>query len=260
MTQIKFLHNWNNKLNCTIFSTIRKSKDYWVNQQNKPIEIILNDVSMGDAILYKIITVKFKDIRPATIEIDTGMEFSKAIKLFKNFGIVSDTHVDILYFTRNNLSNPTPKSNKKYDAQTISSLLEINKKEVFEKAHLEESSGLARQYFKGLGLGRYDITENNCSMLRVFIDREINILLADTSYSMIKNLRTNSQIKFDKTEVCLYVDGAYFKKRNAITFEFYNNNFIRFCGWASGCNRIPFIKGFIYWCDWVIRQKNKGEP
>ena len=101
MTQIKFSHNWNNKLNCTIFSTIRKSKDYWYTQQNKPIEIMLNGVSMGTATLYKLIVLKFKDIRPATIEIDTGMEYNKALKLFKNFGIEKDTLVEILYFTKN---------------------------------------------------------------------------------------------------------------------------------------------------------------
>ena len=27
-----------------------------------------------------------------------------------------------------------------------------------------------------------------------------------------------------------------------------------FCGWASGCNRIPFIKGFVKWCDYLVKK------
>lgn len=123
-----------------------------------------------------------------------------------------------------------------------------------EKAHLEESSEMARRYFVKCGLDIHKITFEDCSMLRVFLDNEITKLLLDKSYAMISELRTNAEIKFTKTEICLYADGYYFKKRQAISFEI-TNDFIGFCDWASGCNRIPFIKGFVLWCDWMKEKK-----
>ena len=125
------------------------------------------------------------------------------------------------------------------------------RKEIFEKAHLVESANLARKYFKDIGLQLDDFyPKSTYYKLSEFIQDEIYILLADKSYSMIGKLRMSSNMKFNKDGINLLTDGFYFEKREAITFNF-RTNFIGFCGWASGCNKIPYIKGFIKWCDYM---------
>lgn len=123
------------------------------------------------------------------------------------------------------------------------------KEKIFETAHLEESSELARTYFDECGLKMSDVNLDNVEKLKEFITKEMLPLLADEGYHMVKRLRMNKKIKIDKDGVHLYTDGSYFNKRQAIDFWFAEK--IRFCGWASGCNRIPFIKGFIKWCDYM---------
>ena len=125
----------------------------------------------------------------------------------------------------------------------------MNTEQIFEKAHLEESSGLSREYFNKLGLTMGDLTLKCCEKLSDLITDEINILLADKSYNMIKRLRMNRKIKKDRFGIHLLTDGSYFDKRQAISFWFADG--IIFCSWASGCNRIPYIRGFIKWCDWM---------
>ena len=117
------------------------------------------------------------------------------------------------------------------------------------------SSYLCRDYFKKSGL-QSDIfySTNEYYKLSEFIQKEIQVLLSDKSYSMIKNLKMHPKIKFSKDCVRLLTSGYYFKKREAITFNL-DTELISFCGWASGCNRIPFVKGFIKWCDYM--QKNE---
>jgi len=130
----------------------------------------------------------------------------------------------------------------------------ISKREIFEKSHLGESSELCRKYFKEQGLQLDNFyPKSDYYRLAEFIDEEIVPLLADKSYSMIKRLRTHREIKFNKDGVYLFANGYYFDKREAITFNL-RTKFIGFCGWASGCNKTPFIRGFIKWCDYLNSQ------
>ena len=121
------------------------------------------------------------------------------------------------------------------------------KKEIFEKAHTEESSELARKYFELSGLEIKKVTIDQCEKLSDFITDEINKLLVDKSYSMVLRLRMHRRIRETRDGIYLLTDGSYFKKRQAISFNFRDK--IIFCSWASGCNRIPYIKGFVKWCD-----------
>ena len=131
----------------------------------------------------------------------------------------------------------------------------MKKGELFEKAHLEESSNLAREYFTSCKLNYSNIDLDNCKKLRQFINQECFKLLEDESYSMIKDLEVNVKIKKDKWGFYLTARGSYFKEREAGSFWNPKTNDLSievgFCGWASGCNRIPFIKGFVKWCDWM---------
>lgn len=128
------------------------------------------------------------------------------------------------------------------------------KEDIYKMAHIEESSDSARQYFKDCGLSIKDICFEDCSMLRLFIMEEINKLLADKTYRMIPKLWMNPEIKETIAGLCIYVDSCYFIKRVAIRFSF-GSDHIYFCPWASGCNRIPFIIGFIKWCDWMVKKE-----
>ena len=137
----------------------------------------------------------------------------------------------------------------------------MSKELIFEKAHISESSKLARTYFKELGLKFEDMKMSDYYKLSEFIQEEIDTLLADKTYSMIGKLRMHSTIKKDKYGFYLLTNGFYFDKREAISFYNPKNNdkslLIGFCGWASGCNRIPYIIGFIKWCDWMVENANK---
>jgi hypothetical protein len=128
---------------------------------------------------------------------------------------------------------------------------------ILRTAHINASSVLAREYFKELGLNYSKIKESDLYKLREFILDSMYPLLADKTYSMIKELTMDRRIKskFKKDlliESELYANGSYFTRREAITFN--EDGFIGFCGWASGCNRIPFINGFIAWCNYLAGQ------
>ena len=123
---------------------------------------------------------------------------------------------------------------------------------IFEKAHLRESSDLARQYFIDSGLKIESIMLEQCKDLAKYIQKEIDELLLDKSYNMIKDLKIHPKIITNKSGIFLFTDSYYFKKRQAVSFEFSKDSyykFIGFCGWASGCNKIKYIKGFVKWCD-----------
>ena len=130
----------------------------------------------------------------------------------------------------------------------------ITKEEIFDTSHLDASSDLARAYFKECGLKIEEVTLIQCAELIEFITDEIKPLLADKSYQMVKDLRMNKRIKKDKYGIYLLTDGSYFKERQAVSFLLGNRRII-FCNWASGCNRIPYIKGFVKWCDYLKEQK-----
>jgi len=139
------------------------------------------------------------------------------------------------------------------------------KEEIEEKAYLDESSKLCREYFKKRGLSYSDLTKNNLKKLREFIQEETYPLLADKSYHMIRELRMDDLIKIvykNKRkkdiieEAYLFINGSYFKLREAVSFNG-DNQFIGFCGWADGCNRIPIIRGFVKWCDWMEKEKKE---
>lgn len=136
----------------------------------------------------------------------------------------------------------------------------MDKQEIFEKAHLSESSELARKYFDSLGFKIESIELPDCEKLSDFIQKEMYVLLADESYQMVKDLRMCKKIKVDEYGIFLYTNGSYFKERQAISIEHNKRDgfkFIGFCGWASGCNRIPYIIGFVKWCDWMKELKQK---
>ena len=129
------------------------------------------------------------------------------------------------------------------------------RKETLEKAHLEESSNLGRQYFKELGVDWHNLTISHFERLSVIIQNVIDILLLDKRYDMIPRLKVNPKIRDNKDGISLRISGSYFSDREGVSFS---GDWVGFCSEMSGCNRIPFLKGFVYWVDY-LNDKNIGE-
>jgi len=85
--QIKFTQHWNNKLDCKMFTTIRK-KDFPLNT-NDICEIILNGKKIKDVQVVQAHVLPFRDLNWACLALDTGY-IAGALKIFQNFGINTD--------------------------------------------------------------------------------------------------------------------------------------------------------------------------
>ena len=100
MSKISFIKDWNNKLQCRIFTTIRKfdlKKYTWY--QGKINEIF--DVEVAGIVRFQVrlCSVKFEQldkIEPYLLFLDTG-EY-EPLKVFKKFGIEETDKVIILLF------------------------------------------------------------------------------------------------------------------------------------------------------------------
>lgn len=129
----------------------------------------------------------------------------------------------------------------------VTNELRPNKQEIIDKSHLQVATKLCRQYvgddflFSKFPMIRFE-------RLSKLIQKEIDKLLADESYSMVPKLRIKDKIQKNKDGIFLKVSGSYFSDREAISF-YTRDNFIGFCGWADGCNRTPFVIGFLNWVD-----------
>lgn len=121
------------------------------------------------------------------------------------------------------------------------------RQEIIDRSHEFGASDLCRKYV-GDDFLFSAMPISNFERLSVLIQKEIDKLLADESYSMVSKLRVKDKIKKNKDGVFLRVSGSYFSDREGISFNS-RDNFIGFCGWADGCNRTPFILGFLDWVD-----------
>ena len=108
-----------------------------------------------------------------------------------------------------------------------------------------KTTDMARETFKGLDL-TYDV-----------IKKEDLLLLSEILSKHLKKhllfpMRMSKIIKseFDRKgliRASLTVNGSYFKRREAITFN--GDGFIGFAGWSGGNNIQPILNGFIEWCN-----------
>jgi len=98
--KIKFIHNWNNKLNCKFFTTIRKfskeKEEYYRKYYNTTFEVLLNDKKVCEAKLINIDVVDFRDIPQQLLLLDVG-QFNPQ-DVFIKFGIRNKTKVLLLTF------------------------------------------------------------------------------------------------------------------------------------------------------------------
>ncbi len=91
MNLIKFSHNWNQKLDQKIFTTIRKYDykkwKYYRSLKDKQFRVVLNGKTYGEAILISVQSMSFKEMPEGLLCSDTGAEVKEAYKIFKKFGL-----------------------------------------------------------------------------------------------------------------------------------------------------------------------------
>ena len=103
MLQIRFSHNWNNKLENKVFTTIRRwdagKADYYFENKGKTFTVLLNDKVFGTARLLDVVVDDINDVSEIQLILDTGLTRQEEImELFKKFGVKDK--VIILLFER----------------------------------------------------------------------------------------------------------------------------------------------------------------
>ena len=102
--EIKFSHNWNNKLDNPIFTTIRISNEsklkYYKGAIGCGFNVFLRKKKYCYAELQQVEEFLFDNIPEGLLMTDTGMQFSEMQQLFADFGIEYGDKVLILTFER----------------------------------------------------------------------------------------------------------------------------------------------------------------
>lgn len=129
----------------------------------------------------------------------------------------------------------------------VTAELRPRKQEILDNSHKCNSSQLCREYIDGDFLFE-KMPMSNFYKLAELIQKEIDKLGNDPTYSMIPKLKVKDKIKKNKDGVFLRISGSYFNDREGISFNF-RNNFVGFCAEMDGCNRTPFIVGFLNWIE-----------
>lgn len=92
MKQIKFSHNWNGKLELSVFTTIRgwtKEKEAYYKQSiAENFEVLLKGKKICIAELQEVEAIEFSDIPSGLIMYDTGLPYDDAYQVFADFGLM----------------------------------------------------------------------------------------------------------------------------------------------------------------------------
>lgn len=143
------------------------------------------------------------------------------------------------------LFNPTEETFKKRRIQK-------NKKQSYETSNVAARKNF-NKHFTYKDISRADIEK-----LQELVNNEIEIAVKEDialeSMVMHPKIRTkfiNKKLK----HAYLYVDAHYFTKRECISFN--PDGFIGFAGWAGDKNRMPILKGFNNWCEYLNNDKEE---
>lgn len=109
-----------------------------------------------------------------------------------------------------------------------------------------------REKYKSLGFSYEKLNEEHIQMLRIFLTKEFRIFGSDMKLKL--SVPRKKDIKVLKRTglqyVVIQVDGYYFSRREAITFN--TDGFIGFAGWACDYNTTPFVSAFDKWINWLV--------
>ena|SRR3990167_5890676 len=100
MNKIKFTKDWNNKLQCRVFTTIRKfdlkKYIYYQNKINEVFDVEVAGIVRFQARLCSVKWENLNEVEPFLLFLDTGED--DPFKIFKKFGVQEKDKVIILLF------------------------------------------------------------------------------------------------------------------------------------------------------------------
>jgi hypothetical protein len=107
MNVIKFSHNWNNKLDCEIFTTIRRYTEekyiYYRENTFREFKVELKGKPKNNSELIAVERHPLIKIPMLILKLDTGIfNDTKVLELFKRFGINKKDMAILLIFKRKN--------------------------------------------------------------------------------------------------------------------------------------------------------------
>lgn len=113
----------------------------------------------------------------------------------------------------------------------------------------------ARAYFEVCGLSYKHIHRYDIHLLMALLGKEFHDTRDKPDSSDYVHPKMSDKFKYKRFDgrlmyAHLYMNGAYFKKRQCISFE--PTGFIGFAGWASDGNVQPVLRAFIKWCDMLV--------
>jgi len=116
------------------------------------------------------------------------------------------------------------------------------------------NSNEARALFKNNDLSYCKIGSVEIYKLRELISEELKFV-PESRLKMKLSKVMDLKFMDDGTiyECYMKVNGPYFKKREAISFN--RDRFIGFCGWASSANEKPFTDAFEKWVSWMVEER-----
>lgn len=83
MHTTRFKNNWNKKLDCKFFTTIRHHNPKVT--EGTETQVILNEKPIFNSEITKIITTEFGKIPPYFISLDTGYSYDDSLEIFRRF-------------------------------------------------------------------------------------------------------------------------------------------------------------------------------
>lgn len=82
MNKINFSYNWNNKLGCNVFTTLRLHNPNKY-KKGETYQIFLKDEDMGSCEIVGIMTIPFGGITEFSARLDTGYSLKECRKIIK---------------------------------------------------------------------------------------------------------------------------------------------------------------------------------
>lgn len=128
---------------------------------------------------------------------------------------------------------------------------------------IPETNKEARDLFADSGLSYADIDRRALDALQAFCDIELARCRLNPSGSLHGSMRLTHKVDAIVCEeggiesAFLYVNGSYFRKREAFTFN--GDGFIGIAGWADSKNVRPFLVAFGQWVEWMDNRKITNE-
>ena len=104
MYKLKFSRNWNNKLSCDVFTTIRRHNNHVY--EGMTVEIELNNRLLFYADVMGVMTMELYLLPVVLVCQDTGLRYDKSIELFRRFlkaettQQAKETVVDLIHLSK----------------------------------------------------------------------------------------------------------------------------------------------------------------